>query len=695
MFHKIYPIILILFFFNPITPNNIRYVESFQKDTISKIIEIKDINAGTLVKKIEGTNKYELIPRIENNINVQINGMIANTQMEQLFINDSSEPIEVTYIFPLNHNAAVNDMYFIVNDRIIESKIKEKSQAKKEYIEAKKNGKRAAIVNQQRPNIFEQSMANIMPNDSIKVIINYVQNLQYENQAFTYRLPLSITPRYYKNSLNLNSTDPISSIISSDDKINPLYLDDSMDFSNDVSINLDLNLGFEIKEIESSHKITIKNHSKSHSTINLKNGKIQTDQDFILKYTIPSASEPQISVFQTKKFDDDYYMIMAMGPNDINLNQQISKEITFIIDKSGSMNGHNIEYAKISVIEALNNLKNNDSFNIISFNDNFDTFNYKPVQANQKNIELATKFIYDIESRGGTEALPALEWAMQEEHDNNKIKMIIFLTDGAVGYENDVFQLIDLYNVNNARIFPICIGYAPNSFLLEKVAEMTRGSYTYIKNHGEITKQLNLLFNKIENPVLSNIEINFDKNNEFYPNPIKDLYLNEPLMIFCKSDSPLNEINFKGETSNGDFVKTFNLNNIKVKKNPAIPFLWARKKISSLMNYYRLSSDKNEKDTLKGKIIKISQDYNIISKFTSFIAIESEIVNKRDYLLSTNIAAKHPKNWKKRKSNKPEIFNQNHINMPQTSTKNPLLLLLGLILMITAYFMRRFNAKIN
>ena len=166
-----------------------------------------------------------------------------------------------------------------------------------------------------------------------------------------------------------------------------------MDFSNDVSINLDLNLGFEIKEIESSHKITIKNHSKSHSTINLKNGKIQTDQDFILKYTIPSASEPQISVFQTKKFDDDYYMIMAMGPNDINLNQQISKEITFIIDKSGSMNGHNIEYAKISVIEALNNLKNNDSFNIISFNDNFLHINNPLMHSNDQFLHSNDQFL--------------------------------------------------------------------------------------------------------------------------------------------------------------------------------------------------------------------------------------------------------------------------------------------------------------
>ena len=334
--------------------------------------------------------------------------MVADTQMEQLFINDSSEPIEAIYVFPLNHNAAVDNMYFIVDDRIIESKIKEKKQAQKEYIEAKKEGKRAAIVTQERPNIFTQSIANIMPNDTITVVISYVQHLQYENQEFTYRLPLAITPRYSKSpsSINANNaTEPISSAINDAEKINPHYLDETMGFSNNVTINVNLNSGFKIENIKSSHKVISKKINESITEIRLKNNKIQADQDFTLSYTIPIMDTPQISVFSTKRAEEDYYMIMAMGPNNINNNQHIPKEITFVIDKSGSMRGNNIEYAKISVIQALNNLNSNDSFNVIAFSDNFIKYNYKPVQANEKNIELATKFINNITSDGGTEAL--------------------------------------------------------------------------------------------------------------------------------------------------------------------------------------------------------------------------------------------------------------------------------------------------
>ena len=404
--------------------------------------------------------------------------------------------------------------------------------------------------------------------------------------------------------------------------------------------------------------------------------------------------KPQISVFSTKRDNQDYYMIMAMGPNNINNNQHIPKEVTFIIDKSGSMKGHNIEYAKISVTQALNNLNSNDSFNIITYSNDFIKYNFKPVQANQENIASAKNFINDIIAEGGTEALPALEWAMKEEHEDTKMKMIIFLTDGAVGYEKDVFQLIDQYNISDARIFPICIGYAPNSFLLEKVAEMTRGSYTYIKHHGEITKKLTNLFNKIENPILSNISINFDKETDYYPSPIKDLYFNEPLIVFCKTNSSLNEITFNGIESNGEFKKTFNLNNIVANENSAIPTLWARKKIATLMDEHRLSTDTTITNNIKKEVINISEDYNIISKFTSFIAIESEIANKKGYLLSTNIGAQHPKNWKKNKSKKPESKNYTHYNqMPQTATNNSLHLIIGLCLLFLALFIRRYDQK--
>ena len=686
-------ILLIFLWTNIVLSNEFYNVEAYKKDTLNKKIKIRDIKAGTLIKKISGSEEYEILPNMETIVNIKIDGMVSETKMEQVFINNSSDPIEAIYIFPINHNAAVNDMKFIVNNRIIETKIKEKSVAEKEYKKAKEDGKRASIVTQERPNIFKQSIANIMPNDTINVIISYVQNLKYENHEFKYRLPLTITPRYRKEPKRINvdnGLNPINSIINDKEKINPKYLDEKINYANNIKIKANINSGFKIVDIISSHKIDRHKINDSNFNISLKNGQINANQDFTLSYLIKEGDEPQISIFSATKNNEEYYMIMAMGPKDINDKQHISKEITFVIDRSGSMEGNNMESAKIAVIEALKKLKSNDTFNIISFSDSFKKFSYKPLLVNDKNIKQGIKFINDITAYGGTEALPALEWAMQEEHDASKIKMIIFITDGAVGYEDSVMRLIDEENVNEARFFPICIGYAPNSYLLQKVAEITRGSYTYIKNHGEITNKLEKLFNKIENPILSNIIVNFNQTEDYFPNPIKDLYLNEPLIIFCKSNSSINEIEFKGKNSIGDFNKKFNLNDIVISQESAIPELWARKKIAYLMDNYRLSRDIAIKDDIKSQIIDISKSYNILSKFTSFIGIESEIVNKKEYLLSTKIGSQLPKNWKKSSNSHSQ---SSDYYMPETATNNLSYFLFGLFLLCTSIFLIRYNEK--
>jgi len=685
-------VLLVVFLLtNNVLSNEFYNVEAYKKDTLNKKIKIRDIKAGTLIKKISGSEQYEILPNIETIVNINIDGMVSETKMEQVFINSSSDPIEAIYIYPLNHNAAINDMQFIVNNRIIESKIKEKSVAKKEYKKAKEDGKRASIVTQERPNIFKQSIANIMPNDTINVIISFVQNLKYENHEFKYRLPLTITPLYSKEPkrININNgVNPINSVINDNEKISPKYLDETINYTNNIKIKANINSGFKIVDVISSHKIDHHKINDSNFKISLKNGQINANQDFTLSYLIKEEDEPQISILSATKNNEEYYMIMAMGPKDINDKQHISKEITFVIDKSGSMDGHNMESAKIAVIEALKKLKSNDTFNIISFSEGFEKFSYKPLLVNDKNIKHGLKFVNNITANGGTEALAALEWAMQEEHDSNKIKMIIFITDGAIGYEDSVMRLIDEENINEARFFPICIGYAPNSYLLQKLAEITRGTYTYIKNHGEITNKLEILFNKIENPILSDIIVNFDQAEDYFPNPIKDLYLNEPLIIFCKSNSSINEIEFKGKNSTGDFKKKFNLNDIVISQESAIPELWARKKIAYLMDNYRLSRDTEQKDEIKSQVIDISKSYNILSKFTSFIGVESEIVNKKEYLLSTNIGSQLPKNWKK--SSYSHSQNSDYY-MPETATNNLSYLLLGLFLLCTSIFLIRYN----
>ena len=682
-----------------------------------KTLKIEEIKAGTLVRKISGTNDYEIIPQIETDIMIDIQGMVSNTILEQKFINKSDKAIEAMYVFPLNHKAAIHDMYFIVDNRIVRSQIEEKKEAKKKYTQAKKDGKRTSLLNQERPNMFTQSIANIMPNDSIIVRVKYVEELSYKNKEFELRLPLAITPRYTMEDsstelkIKTGNLKKISSKIEDSKNIKPPFIPSNIPSARGTSIEINLDAGFSIKEVKASHQIVKQKISDKKIKIKLLKDRIIPDQDFTLNYTIQDKDEPQISTFFSEKDGEDYYMIMAIPPNPKKNKSYIPKEMTFVIDVSGSMNGNNIKYAKMSVLEALDKLNPKDYFNIIAFDDNTYHFRYNPILANEKNILEGMNFINELKGGGGTQALPALAWALDEQHNSDYIKMIIFISDGALGYENEVFKLLDS-SLKDARVFSINIGYSPNSFLLEKIATMSRGSSIYIKNNTNIISEIGKLIDKINNPIISDIKIKLDDNADLYPNPINDLYHNEPILVFGKSNDLKNKITIEGRTSRGKYKETFRIKKRKLKENASVPILWARKKIEYLMNDYRLQYNKSsqKKDDLKNQIIEISKKYNILSKFTSFIAIEDIISNNTGELLSGSVPIELPKNWEYKKvpqfdknqansfkytSNNQQTKQYNRPVMPSTASNNPIFILFGSILLLSSLILLFLERKFN
>lgn len=693
--------------------NDISLTVIEDQKNLKQSIKIQEIKAGTLVRKISGTNEYELIPQIETDVTIDIQGMVSSTIMDQIYINNSDKPIEAMYVFPLNHHAAIHDMYFIIDNRIVKSKIEEKKEAKKQYNQAKQEGKRASLLKQERPNMFTQSIANIMPNDTIMVRIKYVEELKYENQEFELRLPLAITPRYTmggvesKFDIKDGTIKKTSTSVEKAKDIQPPFTPPSIEASKGVSININLDGGIPVENVSSSHQIIEKKISPNKRQIKLKNGRITPDQDFTLKYRIGSKDEAQVTTFISEQDGEDYYMIMAIPPDPKKNKEYIPKEMTFVLDVSGSMNGNNIKYAKLSLLESLDKLSPKDYFNIIAFDDKTYQYQYNPIPATEENVLDGMDFINNIKGGGGTNALPALAWALDEHHNPDFMKMIIFISDGGLGYENEVFKLIN-NSQSDARIFSINIGYAPNNFLLEKVAEMTRGTYIYIKNNRDIVDKIAKLTNKINSPIISDIQIKLDNTADAYPNPISDLYHKEPIVIFGKSDNLKNKITLTGKTSKGNYKKTFKIKKRKIKEHASIPTLWARKKIESLMNHYRLKSNKvnKTKDDLKNEIIEISKKYNVLSKFTSFIAVEDIITNNTGELLSGNVPLELPKNWEYRQAPQYDKNQQNTFkyanatnkyspSMPSTATNNPTYLLLGSLLFLCAMLLSRIRKTLN
>ena len=636
-------------------------------------VTLDDIKEGMLLIESETGGYYNIIPNLHTNVHIDVSGMVLSATVDQVFTNDSTEPIEAVYVFPLPPNAAVNNMTMIINDRIIQGTVKEKVKAKEVYKKARSEGKRASLTVQERPNIFTNSISNIMPGDTIIVRINYINEVQYKKGVFSLRHPMVVAPRYITGNAVTGYSGQgwafDTDMVPDASRITPPVVKPGERSKNFISLSVNLDVGLDIERIESpSHNIKINKKIEGLYDIELDKKNNIPNKDFVLEYTIKKGKEPKAALFVNSINDENYFMLMAMPPNE-NFNQEINipKDMIFVIDVSGSMSGVSIQQAKSSLIYAINNLKETDGFNVIPFSSNFISLNSKIMPATPENKQSAIAYIKTLRADGGTEALPPLKFAMNMPSYDNKLKMIIFITDGSLGHEQDVINLVK-NNLGNSRFFSIGIGSAPNSYLLEKVSREGRGTFTYISNQAQVSSKVEELFKKIEMPVLTNIDFKLNGKGELYPNPIPDLFLDEPLIIFGKVDI-LTQLSaeFSGENASGYFKINLPINLNKSQSNSSIGAIWARKKIAAYMDEWHLGDKSVEQ-----KILDIALSHNLVSKFTSFVAVEHKIVNSSDIAQIVPLPVDLPEGWEYHKvfGGLPQIVDkslpQKMKSLPQT-----------------------------
>ena len=696
-----------------------------------KSISLKDIQTGTLVQKGEEPGQYYELPRLDTKVDLAIDGLVVSATVDQMFVNNSSEPIEAIYVFPLPDKAAVYDMVMIVNDRLIQSHVKERKAAKKTYEKAKKAGKRASLTEQERPNIFTNSVANILPNDTLIIRLNYVDYLDYSAGVFTLRFPMVVGPRYTpgefsisrKGSGRVHDTEEVLDA----SRITPPVMKKT---GNTISVNVSLNTGMSLDRVWSpTHAIEINNTGKGTRDISFDKGKEVPNRDFVLSYSLKNKDHPNTALFTSKMGDDNYFMLMTVPPAK-GTKKVMPKEVIYILDISGSMGGASILQAKKALYQAIYNLNEGfgnkgDYFNIIVFNNNFKSLFDKPVAATQNTKKEAISFIFNLNAEGSTEALPALLFGMNQAGTSEGVPTIFFITDGDVGNETALIRNIH-YSLGNTRLFSIGIGAVPNSYLLRKVSKYGRGTYTFINSVSEVESKIETLLEKVDNPILTDLAFEYEGNPDLYPNPIQDLYHDEPLILFGKVHQPSSRehATLKGNMSDGPVQFPLTLDWSHAASSPAIPTLWARSKISDLMDEYHLG-DKSKKD----EILDLAVNHHILTKFTSFVAVEQQIVNPLSELLTVAVPTDLPHGWvydavfgspksaptatyasNGRSNNrfanmiKPVSYTANgsaslksqplaSMTLPQTGTRYPLIFLIGLIFLVLGFgthlFMKR------
>jgi len=633
-------------------------------------------------------NKYESAPVLYTDVQIDITGLVARVKVKQAFRNPSQIWKEGIYVFPLPETAAVDHMRMHIGERIIEGQIKEKNRARQQYTAARKAGKKAILVEQERPNIFTTSLANIGPNEIVIVEIEYQQIIKYDLGEFSLRFPAVVAPRYTPGNKVVDGFAGSgwaqnTSQVPDASRITPGVRFPDKGQINPLSINIDLDSGFVLNDINSAyHEIEI-NQNPNNNTyiISLKENTIPADRDFVLSWKTSPENSPQAAFFKERKNNNDYALLMIVPP--INgQNGVLSREIIFVIDTSGSMAGTSILQAKSALQMAVSRLRTGDRFNIIQFNSYTSTLFSSPAYVSDLSIKQAQNYVHKLKADGGTEMSPAIVAALHNQSSDMGIRQVVFLTDGSVGNEEALFRDVKEL-LGESRLFTIGIGSAPNSHFMNRAAKFGRGTHTYIGNLSEVSKKMSVLFRKLESPVLSDISLVSSGNaiTEVWPQKLPDLYLGEPLLISMKSSSLPEKIEVNGKIASAIWKTELDLQGGQ--ERPGVSGLWARKKIAALMQQ---NVNGSEKKALEQLIAETALEHHLVSKYTSLVAVDITPARESTEPLEKNgLAVNLPTGWKHEK-----VF----AAMPRTSTPAAQYFIFGLICLLLSFLTRKVIAHV-
>lgn len=531
-------------------------------------------------------------PLEHTDVHARVSGFVAETEVVQRFRNPLTRPIEAVYTFPLPSSGAVNGFVMEVGERRIVGVVKPREEARAIYAEAVAAGFVASLLIQERPNVFTERVANIAPGADVQVRVTYFETLKYDDGRFEYVFPMVVGPRYRGIAPPIRRT------------------------GQDVDLTLDLDAGLPIRGFRSvAHEVDIQKRDARRWTIGLR-GEVP-NRDFVAEWRV-AGHDAEFGVVSDRR---GFFALLAAPPEAPDDERIVPRELTFILDVSGSMNGLPLEMATAIVRRTLGRLRPRDRFNIVTFASDSDQLWNGPRRATEEAIDEARDFMDGLDGGGGTEMLPGLRRALGAEHDDDCLQMYVFLTDGLVGNDNEILEAVK--RAKEARFFAFGPGSSVNRFLLGGIAEHGRGATLYANPRDErfADAVVGRFMEMIDAPVLVDVSIDWNglPVSDVHPKRLPDLFVGQTLSVVGKFSEP----------AEGTIYVEGRLGRRRVRlpveacfgdaRNPALATLWARHKIHETKS--------------RDEIIKTAIKYRLATAWTSFVAVdESEAVTEGDPL---------------------------------------------------------------
>lgn len=592
-----------------------------------------------------------LCPLKHTDVRSEISGFVARVEVTQQFHNPYEKKIEAVYTFPLSQNAAVDDMVMRVGDREIRGEIKRREEARHIYEAAKAAGHVASLLDQERPNIFTQSVANIMPGQNVDVTIRYVEVLKYEDGWFEFSFPTVVGPRYIPGGPTSRQPEvppelqgkvvqpevpqgsgqpqgsgwsPDTDQVADASRVTPQVTAPGTRAGHDLSIGVTVDAGAPVRDIESKLHEVVTQREGDVVSVRLKDKATIPNKDFILRYTTASDEIGDAVLVHSSDLGR-FFALILQPPKRVRPEQVTPKEMVFVQDTSGSTRGAPIETSKQTMWHCLANLNPQDTFNLITFSGATHILFDRPVPATEENIALAQAFLERLEGSGGTEMMTAIRAALEPSDSQEHVRIVCFMTDGFVG--NDMAIVDEVQKHPNARVFSFGIGQSPNRFLLDQMAEAGRGEAEYVTLGSPGEEVAKRFYERMRNPVLTDIEIDWGSLpvEKVYPKQIRDLFSSKPVVVYGQvKRAARGEVTLRGKVAGQPFARKVHV--VVPQREPRHDVLgpmWARQKIQYLMSQDWAGIQQGKPSAeIKDEITGLGLQFRLMTQYTSFVAVE-------------------------------------------------------------------------
>ncbi len=592
---------------------------------------------GLYVKKGE---QQLVFPLKHTNLQAKIVGNVSRVEVIQTFENPFTKPLEAVYVFPLPDEAAVDDMEIKIGDRIIKGSIKKREEARQIYEQAKQQGRTAGLLEQERDNIFTQSLAHIQPGEQIDVTIRYTDSLKFEGGNYEFVFPMVVGPRFIPGTLIDSSGD--TDRVPDASRITSPVIPQGMRSRHDINVAVEIDAGVLISDVRSpSHQIQIE-HVEQIVRVQLGGEDTIPNKDFILRYQV-SGIETQSTVLTQLDERGGHFAIYLIPALEYRPSDIVPKDVVFLMDTSGSQMGDPLQKCQELMRRFINGLNPDDTFSIIDFSETNRQLSKTPLANTPENCAGAIAYINKLQANGGTDLSGGIRAVLNFPITSSRLRSIVLLTDGYIGNENEVLAEVQRELKPGNRLYSFGVGSSVNRFLLNRIAEIGRGTSRIIRQDEPTEEVAENFFRQINNPVLTNIEVTWEGNGGspvIYPVNPPDLFAQQPLVMFGrKQDRASGNLRVVGMAAgNKAYEKTFHLIFAQT-ENPAIAQLWGRARIKDLMNQMFNCETKVGVEA----VTETALTYQMLSQYTAFVAVSEEVrVNSQGESISVQVPVEMP-----------------------------------------------------